>query len=109
MRSTAERRQQILEYISDKRRVTMKSICLKFKICDRTARNDVQILACSYPIITENWRGGGVRVMDGWYLSRRYLRKEQEDLLRSLSENLSGKDQEIMFSILEAFAEPKVG
>lgn len=63
-------------------------------------------VSCSYPIVTENWRGGGVRAMDGWYLSRRYLHDDQEALLRSLLPGLQPEQQETMKSILSAFAKP---
>lgn len=106
MQNTSERRQLILEYISDHRQVTISEIMNEFGICDKTARNDVQILSCSHPIFTENWRGGGVRAMDGWYLSRRYLHDDQEALLRSLLPGLQPEQQETMKSILTAFAKP---
>ena len=107
MQSAIERRQLILEMISDRRHVTISDIVNEFHICDKTARTDVQILSCSHPIITENWRGGGVRAMDGWYLSRRYLHDDQEALLRSLLPGLQPEDQETMQRILSAFAKPK--
>ena len=106
MQNTTERRQQILEYISDRRHVTMQEIADEFQICKNTAKNDVQILSCSYPLITENWRGGGVRAMDGWYFGHRYLKADQEALLRKLMEGLQPDDQKTMQSILDAFAKP---
>ena len=106
MQNTTERRQLILEFISDNRCVKMQQIADTFGICLRTAKTDVQILSCSYPIVTENWRGGGVRAMDGWYLSRRYLHDDQEALLRSLLPGLQPEQQETMKSILTAFAKP---
>ena len=108
MRSTTERRQLILEFISDQRKVSMEDIMNEFDISRSTAKRDVQILSCSHPIITENWRGGGVRAMDGWYLSRRYLHDDQEALLRSLLPGLQPEDQETMQRILAAFAKPSV-
>lgn len=82
MQSATERRQLILEYISDKRKVTIQNIVDEFEISRATAKRDIELLSCSYPIVTENWRGGGIRAMDGWYLSNRYLHDDQEALLR---------------------------
>ena len=107
MRNTAERRQLILEYISDHRRVTMQEIANEFEICLRTAKADVSILACSHPIFTSQGGGGGIRAMDGWYLSRRYLHDDQEALLRSLLPGLPPEEQKTMQQILTAFAKPK--
>ena len=106
MQNTTERRQLILESISDNRCVKMQQIADMFGICLRTAKTDVQILSCSYPIITEDGRAGGVRAMDGWYLSRRYLHEDQEKLLRTLLAGLQPEDQKTMQSILDAFAKP---
>lgn len=106
MRNTTERRQLILEYISDRRIVTMQEIAYEFGICLRTAKTDVQILSCSHPIFTQKGGAGGVRAMDGWYLSRRYLHDDQEALLRSLLPGLQPEQQETMQRILSAFAKP---
>lgn len=78
MRNTTERRQEVLYFISDRRRVTYQQIADEFNISYNTARNDVEVLVCSHPIIIENWRGGGVCAMDGWYASKRYLTDNTE-------------------------------
>ena len=108
MRNTTERRQEVLYFISDRRRVTYQQIADEFNISYNTARNDVEVLVCSHPIIIENWRGGGVCAMDGWYASKRYLTDAQEALLRKLTEGLQPEDQKTMESILTAFAKPQV-
>ena len=107
MQSTSERRQQILEFINEKRSVTLYRIMNEFSISRSTAKRDVEILSCSYPIITQQGNGGGVRAMDGWYLSRQYLHDDQEALLRSLLPGLQPEDQKTMQGILAAFAKPK--
>ena len=107
MQSATERRQSILEYVSDKRQLTYADICNEFNISYSTARRDILILSCSYPIITVSGNGGGVRAIDGWYISRRYLKDEQEMLLRKLMEGLECDEQKTMQSILTAFAKPK--
>ncbi len=108
MQYTTERRQQILEYISDHRIVTLQNIMDEFGISRATAKRDVQILACSHPIYTQQGCTGGIRAMDGWYLSRRYLRDDQEALLRSLLPGLQPEQQKTMEAILTAFAKPRV-
>ena len=109
MQSATERRQLMLEYISDNRKVTMSQIMGEFGISRATAKRDVELLSCSYPIFTENWRGGGVRAMDGWYASKRYLYDDQEALLRALLPGLQPEQQKTMQSILAAFAKPTKG
>ena len=44
--------------------------------------------------------------MDGWYFGRRYLRPEQEALLRDLLPGLQPEQQKTMQSILTSFAIP---
>lgn len=107
MKSATERRQLVLEAISDRRLVKMADLAAEFGVDERTIRRDVQYLSCSYPIITENWRGGGVKAMDGWYLSHRYLHDDQEALLRSLLPGLQPEERKTMEQILLAFAKPK--
>ena len=109
MQNTTERRQLILEYISDMREVKIAEIMQEFGISDKTARRDIRILSWSHPRITTTGRYGcGGRAMDGWYASRRYLHSEQEELLRSLMEGLQPEQQKVMQGILTAFAKPKV-
>lgn len=106
MQSATERRQLILEYISDNRCVQLQELMTQFNISDSTARRDIQLLSCSHPIITIQGHGGGVRAMDGWYLSRRYLHEDQEALLRSLLPGLQPEQQKTIEAILTAFAKP---
>lgn len=106
MQNTTERRQLILEYISDNRHVQIQNIVDEFHISRRTAVNDIQILQCSYPIYAQQGGGGGVFAMEGWYLSRRYLHDDQEALLRKLMDGLQPDEQQTMQRILTAFAKP---
>ena len=106
MQCATERRQLILEYISDHRHVKMQDLMNEFNISRNTAKRDVQILACSNPIYTQTSGAGGIRAMDGWYLSRRYLHDDQEALLRSLLPGLQPEQAKTMEAILTAFAKP---
>lgn len=107
MQSAIDRRQGILEFVSDRRQLTYQDICNEFGVSYNTARRDIEVLSCSYPIVTVSGNGGGVRAMDGWYLSRRYLHDDQEALLRSLLPGLQPEEQKTMEQILLAFAKPQ--
>ena len=100
-----ERRQKIMETLCHRRQEIMANLAFEFGVSVRTIRNDIDILSLSYPLETVRGRyGGGVRVMDGFYMNRKYLKPEQRDLLVRLSQNLSGKDLAVMNGILQEFA-----
>ena len=105
MQSATERRQLMAEYISDHRHVQVQELMSEFNISDKTVRRDVELLSCSYPIITKTGRhGAGIYAMDGWYIGRRYLHDDQEALLRELLPGLQPEQQKLMQSILTSFA-----
>lgn len=106
MVSANERRQLILEALSDRRFETVQNLAEEFGVSVRTIKYDIEQLACSAPIYTVQGNGGGIRVADGWYLSRRYLHEDQEALLRNLLSGLQPDQQKTMQSILDAFAKP---
>ena len=108
MQSAIERRQQVLEAISDRRTERIENLAAEFGVSRRTIERDILVLSCSYPIVTVQGGAGGVRAMDGWYVSRRYLNDDQEALLRSLLPRLQPEQQETMQRILSAFAKPSV-
>lgn len=100
-----ERRQKILEILCVRRQETMENLAQEFNVTIRTIRNDIEELTLAHPIETVRGRyGGGVRVADGYYLGRKYLKPNQQELLKRLSENLTGEDLATMNSILSEFA-----
>lgn len=100
-----ERRMEIMEVLCQRRHDTMKNLAFEFGVTERTIRNDISILSLSYPLETIRGRyGGGIKVMDGFYMNRKYLKPEQKNLLERLSTSLSGEDLSIMSSILKEFA-----
>ena len=107
MRSTTERRQLILEALCRRRFDTMKNLSDEFGVSVRTIYYDLEVLQCSYPIVTIRGGGGGVRVMDGFYLGMKYMTNEQTALLEKLSEILSGNELSTMQSILKTFSNPR--
>ena len=107
MQNATERRQEILYFISDRRKVKLREIADEFNISYHTARRDVEYLMCSYPIYTETSVAGGVCAMDGWYANKRYLTESQEKALEDVLNGLQ-PDMNMLQTILTAFAKPKV-
>jgi len=106
MKNTSERRQMILEYLLEHRETTRFELSNHFNVSLRTIERDILILSCSYPIFLIQGGGGGIKIADGYRLGMKYLSESQAALLEQLSETLSGKDLEIMQSILKIFSKP---
>lgn len=108
MQSALERRQEILERLSDRRQDTIENLMAEFGVSRSTIKRDIEVISCSAPIYTIQGNGGGIRVADGYYVGRRYLKSEQEELLKRLLPGLQPEDQKLMEGILSAFAMPEV-
>ena len=52
MQSALDRRQSILEAISDRRFETLENLAAEFGVSKATIRRDIEILGCSAPIYT---------------------------------------------------------
>ena len=101
----SERRKAILEALCQRKQDTMRNLAREFDVSLRTINYDIEELSCAYPIMTTRGKhGGGVKVMDGYRLDRKYLNPTQQRLLKKLSKTLLGEDRAIMESILQNFA-----
>ena len=107
MQSAISRRQEILDAIMFRRKDTVSNLAIEFKVSERTIRRDICILSRDHAIEMKQGNGGGIRVIAGYYLDRPYLTDEQENMLRSLKDNLAPKDREIMREILSKFSRPR--
>ena len=106
MRNTTERRQAILELMCERRHETISNLAFEFEVSERTMRYDVQILSISYPIYPATGnrnQGGGVHVVDGYYIGRKIMKPSQVALLERLAMNLDDEDKEMMKSIIKDF------
>lgn len=101
----SERREAILNVLCKRRQDTVENLAHEFGVSVRTIKYDIEELTLAHPIETVRGRyGGGVKVADGYYVGRKYLKPSQQELLKKLSEQLSGNDLEVMNSILRDFA-----
>ena len=102
----AERRQAIWEYLCCVRFETTKNLAVRFGVCERTIRNDLVLLSCSYPIETSFGPYGGIRVANWFHPDRKFLSSEQTTLLLKLRVTLEDEERKVMNSILIQFALP---
>ena len=100
MRSTAERRLMILSVLCGRRSELAENLAAEFGVTQRTIYNDIQILSCSYPIITIQGNGGGIKIMDGYKLGMKYLTDKQLELLTRLSDKLTDEDDRETLKII---------
>lgn len=52
MQSALDRRQAIMEALSDRRFETLENLATEFGVTTRTIQNDITVLGCSVPIYT---------------------------------------------------------
>ena len=95
----------ILSVLCQRRHEKIDNLAMEFGVSVRTIKNDIEELTLAHPIETVRGRyGGGVKVADGYYIGRKYLKPSQQELLKKLQSTLSGDDLEIMNSIFRDFA-----
>lgn len=101
----SERREAILNVLCQRRHDTVQNLAEEFGVSVRTIKYDIEELTLAHPIETVRGRyGGGVKVADGYYVGRKYLKPDQQELLKNLAAELSGKDKEVMDTIFRDFA-----
>ena len=101
----SERREAILNVLCKRRQDTIANLAHEFDVSVRTIKYDIEELTLAHPIETIRGRyGGGVKVADGYYIGRKYLKPNQQELLKRLSEQLTDEDKAVMDSIFRDFA-----
>ena len=101
----SERREAILSILCQRRHDKIANLAHEFGVTERTIKSDIEELTLAHPIETIRGRyGGGVKVADGYYVGRKYLKPKQQELLRKLSGQLTGEDRAVMDGILREFA-----
>ena len=107
--NASERRMAILETLCERRHESIDNLAFEFEVSIRTIKYDIEALSLSYPIYTTQGNGGGVHVVDGFRMGRKYMSDEQTALLEKLAVKLTGTDLKTMQEILKTFKEPKRG
>ena len=65
-----------------RRHDTINNLAFEFGVSARTIRRDIEALSLKEPIYTRTGRyGGGIYVMDGYYIDRMYVSDEESEVL----------------------------
>ena len=108
MRTTTERRHQVLVLLCQRRFETISNLAFEFNVDQRTIRRDINILSLSFPLYTTSGNGGGVHMVDGFQMGTKYLTDIQCELLERLLETHEGEDKEVLHSIIKTFKKPEI-
>ena len=103
MQSAIERRQRIIDILNMRRSDKIDNLAFELNVTRRTIENDIQVLACSYPIDTKKGHGGCVYVQDGFDLYERYLTAKQFEVLERLKETATSEDVKVLETIMKSF------
>ncbi len=99
-----ERRIGILNKLIARRRDTASNLAFEFGVSEQTIRHDIDELTLFCPLEMKRGRyGGGIEVAPWFNPDRRILAPEQYDLLKRLASTLSGKDLQVLNSIIYQF------
>ena len=105
--TAAERRQAILEVLCVRRHDTRENLAFEFGVSKRTIEYDVLELSLTYPIYTTQGNGGGIHVVDGFYLDKPHLNEKEVALLSKILPTLTGEDKKTMSEILKKYGGKK--
>lgn len=106
--TAVERRNEIIDIISQARQTTIAALSERFHVTKNTIRHDLEEISevASFYIVPGNQ--GGIFACEGWYASKKYLTESQEKFLLELREGLQTDEKlKMMDSILFAFGMPK--
>lgn len=105
--TAAERRQAILEALCIRRHDTRENLAFEFGVSKRTIEYDVLELSLTYPIYTTQGNGGGIHVVDGFYLDKLHFNEKETALLSKILPTLTGEDKKTMSEILKKYGGKK--
>ena len=88
-----ERRMALLEVLCLRRHDTRENLAFEFGVSKRTIEYDVQILSANYPIISVQGKGGGIFIMEGFKLNKKYLTDRQSECLNEMAVTLTGENK----------------
>ena len=111
---TAERRRAIMKHLCLCRHTTTSALAEEFSVSERTIRRDIEALSEREPIYTQPGRyGGGVYIIENYYLNYIYFSDDESEVLRLLLEYaeshdgiLNNREMNIFRNLIEDHVKP---
>ena len=109
----AERRLEMLKYISGKRYTTLGELAEYFNVSVRTVQRDIYEIEIIFrvPLEVKRGRHGGITVLGDYTPARVYMQKEESELLEKLAslakDILSPSENTMLKGIIQKYKHPK--
>ena len=101
--TAAERQDLIMATLRKQRTATLREFAVRCDCTERTIQNDVVALSASFPLMTVQGKGGGVKLAEWYQPQRSCLSPEQIDVLKRFASSASQEDRMCLNSILDQF------
>ena len=101
--TAAERQDLIMATLRKQRKATLREFAAHCDCTERTIQNDVVALSASFPLMTVQGKGGGVKLAEWYQPQRATLCPEQLEVLQRLMNSAQPEDRATLGSILDQF------
>lgn len=105
--SAFDRRMEILSILMNRKLISYPELTSLFQVSYVTIFRDISALSRFAPISSKLGRYGGIFIVKEYKMKRMYLSREEEDLIKKLITNLSGKEKQLLHVVLCKFAMPE--
>ena len=102
--SAFERRMKILSVMINGKMISGLELSRWFEVSDVTINADIIAISTIAPITSKKGRYGGIYLLDIFKTNKAYLSKDEENLLRDISEKMIGYDKILIESVLHKFS-----
>ena len=102
--TAADRQDLIMATLRKQRTAKIREFAAAFGCTERTVQNDIVALSATFPLMTVQGNGGGVKLADWYQPQRTCLGPEQIETLKRFASSASEEDRMILNSILDQFS-----
>lgn len=98
-----ERKEMLLNILIARKYESLDNLAFELEVSKSTIKRDVLELSLSYPVYTQQGKGGGVFIEKDYYLFKQYLKSEEQECLEHFLEIANPEQQRILTNILNKY------